>query len=144
MHGEGQKKGEHLARLLLYFNPFLPRKQRSCAHQGIHFRTHGFDRLFITDVPGQAQTYERKETEARKWQEGDPDSDYPFMAAEASMTGQTLEQVRDSILGAVNQLVPLAAHIEGKRMAAKKAIAAETNIKAIVNAAQVDFLAGLI
>lgn len=98
---------------------------------------------FITDVPGQAQTYERKEAEARQWHEGDPDSDYPFMAAEASLTGQTMEQVRDSIMAAVNALVPLAAYIEGTRMAAKRQIAAETNIKAIVEAAQVDFLAGL-
>lgn len=98
---------------------------------------------FITDVPGQAQTYERKEAEARRWQPGDPDGDYPFMAAEASMTGETIVEVRDSIMAAVNQLVPLAAHIEGKRMAAKKAIAAEANIKGIVDVAQVDFLAGL-
>ena len=45
---------------------------------------------FITSVPGQAQTYLRKEAEARAWTDGDevahPEA-YPFMLVEAGVRG---------------------------------------------------------
>ncbi|CAD7335405.1 hypothetical protein FIV32_02385 [Sphingomonadales bacterium 58] len=99
---------------------------------------------FITSVPGQAQTYQRKEAEARAWTEGDevanPDH-YPFMLAEASVRGVTVAQVRDEIMEQVNQLVPLAAMIEAKRIHAKRLVDAAEDIPGIAGAAAVEWLA---
>ena len=97
---------------------------------------------YITDVPGQAQTYQRKEDEARRWSEGDEAAHpelYPFMIAEADMRGVPIEQVRDEILAQVNALAPLAAMIEAKRICAKRAVDAAEDIPGIAGAAAVDW-----
>lgn len=97
---------------------------------------------FITDVPGQAQSYEKKEAEARLWVAGDettnPDR-YPFMIAEATLRGVAVSVVRGEIMTQVNMLTPLAAATEAHRVAAKLAIASATNLGAIVTAATVDW-----
>lgn len=94
-------------------------------------RAGAFRARFITDVPGQAQTYEKKEAEARRWVEGDevvnPDR-YPFMLAESAVRGVPVMQVRDEILATVAQLTPLAAQIEAHRIALKKEAVAATNL----------------
>ena len=101
---------------------------------------------FITDVPGQAQTYQRKEAEARAWTEGDevanPDA-YPFMIAEATLRGVSVAQVRDDILAQVNALTPIAALIEARRICAKRAVDAAPDIPAIAQAATVDWMQGV-
>lgn len=94
---------------------------------------------FITDVPGQAQTYERKEREARAWIEGGNDADFPFLATEASVRGIATSVVQAEVMAQVNALTPLAALIEAHRMAAKIAVASGTTLPAIVNAAAVDW-----
>lgn len=98
---------------------------------------------YITDVPGQSQTYEKKEAEARGWQEGDTEDDYPFMAAEAAVRDVPIAQVRAEILAQVNALMPLAALIEAHRLNAKRAIAAAPDIPAIAAAAAIDWEAAL-
>lgn len=101
-----------------------------------------FRSQFITDVPGQAQTYEKKEAEARLWTDGDeaanPDR-YPFMLAEAQVRGIPIGQVRGEIIAQVGQLTPLAAMIEAHRVAAKQAILTATTLPAIMGAAEVDW-----
>lgn len=96
-------------------------------------------KLFITDVPGQAQTYERKEAEARRWQDGDDLTDFPFMAAEAEASGKSVAEICSSILTAVATLTPIAARIEGKRMAAKRAMDEAADLLALVNAKVIDW-----
>lgn len=97
---------------------------------------------YITDVTGQAQTYQRKEDEARRWADGDeavhPEL-YPFMIAEADMRGIPIAQVRDEIMAQVNALAPLAALIEAKRICAKRAVNAAEDIPGIAMAANVDW-----
>jgi hypothetical protein len=73
-----------------------------------------FRMRFITDVPGQAQTYANKEAEARLWVEGDEavhPARYPFMLAEAQVRGVPIASVRSEIMAQVNLLTPLAALI---------------------------------
>lgn len=97
---------------------------------------------YITDVPGQAQTYQRKEDEARRWVEGDETAHpvlYPFMIAEATMRAVPVAQVRDEILAQVNALAPLAAMIEAKRICAKRAVDAAEDIPGIAAAAAIDW-----
>lgn len=101
---------------------------------------------FITDVPGQAQTYEKKEAEARAWTAGDDAAHperYPFMLAEAVATGQTIAEVRASIMAQVDLLTPIAARIEGARIAAKMSAQAAATIPEIAAAATVDWNAVL-
>lgn len=97
---------------------------------------------YITDVPGQAQTYQRKEDEARRWSEGDDAAHpelYPFMIAEADMRNVPIAQVRDEIMAQVNALAPLAAIIEAKRICAKRAVDVAPSIQAIAQAAAVNW-----
>lgn len=108
------------------------------------YRSH-VDRLvgefrtqYITDVPGQAQTYQRKEDEARAWTEGDELANpgrYPFMIAEATLRDVPVSQVRDEIMVQVDALSPVAALIEAKRICAKRAIDAAEDIPGIAGAA---------
>jgi len=97
---------------------------------------------FITDVPGQAQTYEKKEREARTWAPGNETAHpelYPFMIAEAQARGIDVAEVRAQIIRQVDALTPIAARIEARRVAAKAAISAATVLPHILAAAQVDW-----
>lgn len=100
-------------------------------------------KLYITDVPGQAQTYERKEREARAWTAGDETANpgnYPFMIAEATVRGVPIAQVKAEIMAQVNALVPFAALIEAYRVAAKLAVAAaQPNLRDMAVAGSVDW-----
>jgi len=101
---------------------------------------------FITDVPGQAQTYEKKEAEARLWTDGDevthPER-YPFMLTEAQVRGVTIAQVQAEIMAQVDALTPVAATVEAHRIAAKAAISAASTASEAVLAAAVDWQAVL-
>lgn len=97
---------------------------------------------FITDVPGQAQTYEKKEAEARLWYEGDDQANpqrYPFMIAEANVRGISVADVCAEIMAQVGQLTPIAALLEAHRVAAKQAILNAATLPEIVAAARVDW-----
>lgn len=98
-----------------------------------------FRTRFITDVPGQAQTYERKEAEARAWTDGADAAQFPFMSTEAMVRSIPIAQVRAEIMAQVNALTPLAALIEAHRVVAKQAIDAATTLPAIIAAAEVDW-----
>lgn len=94
---------------------------------------------YISDVPGQAQTYEKKEREAREWTMGADPSLFPFMSTEATVRGISIEQVRSEIMAEVVVLTPLAALAEAHRVATKQAILAADTLPAIMNAAMVDW-----
>ena len=94
--------------------------------------------LYYTDVPGQSQTYEKKEAEARSFVGGST-ANHPFMAAEAALRGVSVSQIQAEIMAQVNLLTPLAVAVESNRVVAKRNIAAATNIKEIVEAATIDW-----
>jgi len=95
--------------------------------------------LFITDVPGQPQTYERKEREARAWTpESDP-ANFPFMTAEADERGIDIAVVQAEIMQQVETLIPLAARVEGRRIATKERIMKSTTLPGIISAYKVDW-----
>ena len=117
-------------------------KVRAFYHARIDAEAGAERSKYITDVPGQAQTYQRKEDEARRWSEGDEATHpelYPFMIAEATMRAVPIEQVRDEIMAQVNALAPLAAMIEAKRICAKRAVDGAEDIPGIAGAAAVDW-----
>lgn len=95
--------------------------------------------LYYTDVPGQSQTYEKKEAEARTFISGDSPVNFPFMAAEAELRGVSVSQIQSEIMAQVDFLTPLAVAVESNRVVAKRNVAAATNIKEIVEAATIDW-----
>lgn len=100
------------------------------------FRLH-----FITDVPGQQLTYSRKEREARAYVAADTptSSDFPFLAAEAAETGQSILSVANGVIAAADAWEQMGAAIEGKRMGAKRAVQAAASIPEIVMASAVNW-----
>ncbi|MBB6191505.1 hypothetical protein FHS51_001732 [Sphingobium wenxiniae] len=100
------------------------------------FRLH-----FITETPGQAQTYDAKATEAAAWTAAaDPQpQDFPFLSAEAAACAMTIGEVAAIITATTAQWTALAARIEGARMAAKRAIQAASTFAAMDAAAAVDW-----
>ena len=141
--GEGEV-GFAIPAQAAHFLPIDLNLIRAFYHERIDQEAGAFRSRFITDVPGQAQTYVRKEIEARSWVEGDevsnPDA-YPFMIAEAAIRSVPIEQVRDEIMAQVNALAPIAAMIEAKRIYAKRAVDDAADIPAIASAAVVEWLA---
>lgn len=83
-----------------------------------------FRTRFITDVPGQQQTYAEKEKEARAWTvESDP-ADFPFLSAEAAARGVTIAEVAALVIATADAWRNLGAAIEGARMGAKAGVSA--------------------
>ncbi len=84
-----------------------------------------FRAQFVTDVPGQAETYLLKADELRAYDESSGTLDpifLPILSAEASATGMSLSAVADLVRATRAQWVLLAAAIEGKRRGAIVAI----------------------
>ncbi|WP_374374533.1 hypothetical protein [Dongia sp.] len=84
---------------------------------------------FITVTAGQEMTYLEKVTQARAFgADEDPDvEDYPLLAGEVGITGDSLTEVAGVILGRYAQWQQIGAVIEQRRLAAKRDIAlAET------------------
>lgn len=101
-----------------------------------------FRKRFITDVPGQQQTYAEKEGEARAWtEEADPD-DFPFLAAEAAVRGVPIADVAALVIATADAWRLLGAAIEGARMGGKAAVTAAKaagDWGAMTDAAQVNW-----
>lgn len=110
-------------------------------HAQIDLAAGAFRARFITDVPGQAQTYEAKAAEAAAWlTASDPDpADYPFLSAEAAASGLTVLAVAQTIAATTTEWRHLAAAIEGARMGAKRAVTAATTAETKRAAANVDW-----
>jgi len=96
---------------------------------------------YITDVPGQQLTYERKEREARAFLEADdPDlAAFPFLAAEASATGVEAEEAAQTIVAAADLWSSIGAAIERTRISAKRAVTEAPDRAAKQAAAIVDW-----
>lgn len=98
-----------------------------------------FRQNFITPGSGQALTYQRKEAEARGWaSDGDP-ATAPFLAAEASATGVSIDDVAAEVIAAADQWTQIGALIEGRRMGAKAAIADADTLAAIEAAGDIEW-----
>ena len=95
-------------------------------------------RKYITSIAGQELTYMEKEREARAFLLLDPlavlPGDYPFLAAEANVTGQSLALVAQAVVDRAAQWRTIGAQIEAARMAAQGAIAAAMDAAAVAAA----------
>ena len=92
-------------------------------HGLIDAEAGAFRTRFITDVPGQQQTYAEKETEARAWS-ADPGGSYPFLAAEAAARGIAIADVAAEVIATADAWRGLGALIEATRIAGKRAVTA--------------------
>lgn len=92
-------------------------------HRVIDDQAGDFRKQFITDVPGQQQTYAEKEREARAFQGGDDPG--PFLTAEAAARGIPVANVAAEIIATADYWRGLAALIEAARIAAKRVVTTE-------------------
>jgi hypothetical protein len=93
-------------------------------HAGID-RQAGVERCrFITSIPAQALTYQRKETEARAWLAAEaPDpAGFPFLSREAAATDQTIDALAAEVAASADQWADLGSRIEAARIGAKRAV----------------------
>jgi hypothetical protein len=93
---------------------------------------------YITPGAGQAMVYQAKQEEAQRYLATSPANnvatDWPLLSAEIGITGADLAAVANTIVTMANQWTSIAATIEAKRLAAKKAIDAAGNGSAIATA----------
>lgn len=101
-----------------------------------------FRAQFVTDVYGQSQAYQKKESEANLWVNGDDElhpEKYPFLIAEAQARNLSVADVCSGILARVAEVTPVLANIEAQRIAAKENITASISIPNAMAASQVDW-----
>jgi hypothetical protein len=110
-------------------------------HARIDTEAGNFRLRFITDAPGQMLIYQRKEREARAWQEAiSPNpSDFPFLTVEANATGRSCDEVAAAIVTAADRLALVGSMIEGVRFAAKLAVTTAPTRVAKEAAAAIDW-----
>jgi hypothetical protein len=153
VHAQGHAEGADLRPLPADFWDGAPRSWRGgvwiADWSQVDARLHGridveagtVRTRFITDVPGQQLTYQRKEMEARAWIEAEsPDpEDFPFLTAEAGATGTQAGVVAAQVLAAAASWGRIGSAIEGARIAAKRAVREATTLAAKEAAAAVDW-----
>lgn len=102
---------------------------------------------YITSVPGQAETYTRKEQQAREWAAAGFAGPAPsFISAEASALGRAPQAVAEEVIGLADQWANVTGpEIEATRRKWKVRIAAAESVDAInaLQADAIDDLAGL-
>lgn len=91
---------------------------------------------YITSVPGQAETYTRKEQQAREWSASGFVGDAPpFIAAEAEALGRTHQSVAEEVIALADQWANVTGPvIEACRRKWKVAIEAATTIEGVTAA----------
>lgn len=96
---------------------------------------------YITDVPGQQLTYQRKEDEARRWVAATEPAiaDYPFLAAESAATQASADDAAAAIIAAADLWAAIGSAIEGARIGAKRAVTAAATRTEKEAAAAVDW-----
>lgn len=112
-------------------------------HERIDAQAGAVRLRFISDSPGQALTYQRKEAEARAWV-ADPETpmaSLPFLAAEVAATEADAAACAATIIAAADAWAQVGSTIEGCRIAAKRAVSAATNASDMAAAAIVDWAA---
>jgi hypothetical protein len=79
---------------------------------------------FLTSIPAQDLTYQRKESEARAWLAADaPDpADFPFLVREAAATAQTVTALAAEVVASADQWADLGSRIEAARVGGKRAV----------------------
>lgn len=108
-------------RIVVPVTPERLAKHETALHGVIDQAAGAFRARFITDVPGQSQTYAEKESEALAYA-SDPGGSYPFLQAEASATGATIAAVAADVSDTASAWRLLGAAIEGARIGAKRAV----------------------
>lgn len=89
--------------------------------------------------PGLAEIHAAKAAEARAYK-GKPDVvAFPLLTAEAAVRDISIEELRKAVLAKANAAALAHSVIEGKRIAAKLAVAAAGNVGAMVAASTVDW-----
>jgi hypothetical protein len=124
-----------------------PERLDALLHAKIDAEAGAFRLRFITDVPGQQLTYERKEREAFAWATATvPEiADFPFLAAEVTALGGNpsarpdVDDAAATIIAAAEQWAAIGSAIEGERIRAKRAVTAATTVQAKHAAAAVDW-----
>lgn len=93
---------------------------------------------YITSVPGQAETYTRKETQARTWAAAGFTGPAPsFIAAEAAVLGVTPQSVAENVIALADSWENgKGPEIEAARIGGKAAITAATDAAGIESAMQ--------
>lgn len=95
---------------------------------------------FITAGYTQAMRYMEKRIEAAAWVPSSSDpAAFPFLAAEAAATDVTIDELAETIKATSAAWTALGAAVEGKRMAAKKAVAASSNLAEMDAASNIDW-----
>ncbi len=96
---------------------------------------------FITPGFGQVMTYQQKLVEARAKLANTSiaDAEIPHVVSEAEATGKTKQEVAEEIVSTFETWQTLSASIEGKRMAAKAAIAEAEDAEAVTAATNVNW-----
>lgn len=135
------------------FSAYQWRDQRDVEQSRVHAleavdQAAGSARLrYITSVPGQAETYTRKESQAREWEAlsfaGPPPS---FIAAEAEALGRPPQSVAEEVISLADQWSNvIGPAIEAARRKWKVAIEGATTVEAIeaARASAIAELAGL-
>lgn len=89
---------------------------------------------YITDIPGQTETYQVKADQARMWEEagfmGEPPS---FIKAEAVATGNAPQDIAESVLAAAKSWIEnKAPEIEATRQKWKLIVSQQTNFDSLV------------
>lgn len=90
-------------------------------HSAIDRECGIFRMRFITDVPGQSSTYDAKVKEVAEYAEN-PAGTFLFLEAEAAATDRTVAEVAAEVGAIANAWRVLGAAIEGRRIAAKRAV----------------------
>lgn len=93
---------------------------------------------FITIGSGQAMTYNEKAEEAKAYSLDDT-VPTPFLTAQASALGITVEQLAGEVLAKHAEWKIIGARIEGTRMGAKAALGVATNLAEIAEAMNIDW-----
>lgn len=93
---------------------------------------------FLTNIPGQALTYMRKESEARAFVAG-ATGPFPMLEAVASATGGAIGELAATIVARADAWIEIGAVIEAARQKAKMEVSAAQGTDAKRAAADVDW-----
>jgi hypothetical protein len=110
-------------------------RAKSAGKQSVDYIIKQARLLFVTDIPGQEMIYLRKEQEAREFVLLDPVpvdlSEFPFIAVEIGITGQTATEVAQVFLNLASAWKMIGATLEGLRLQAYADVMSCTNTNAV-------------
>lgn len=116
---------------------------REIAKKRIDDEAEAFRLNFITPGAGQAMTYQEKRAEADRYVATEGAGDYPILKASVGIEGEDLEEVVALVHDRLASWTAIAAHVEHKRLGAKKAIDEAATWAELKSARAVDWMEGL-